>query len=338
MKISKFNSVLKMKTKRYLLYAIGEVLLIVIGILLALYINNRNIDQQYKKRIDNNIIRVYSELEKNIENTRTTIERMRTRDSLIFLVMNDSLIAKDYHENIDLAFLIVNNDQIFIEDKSFQNLISLNVSDNRYNDDLLINLKELYFINNGVQSSSERTTEFITELTGILSKEIKSFGDLTYREFLNDDAVNYFLTSQEYKTYVSRYAIRALRNQLTSNREFYKKALGVYHQISKQYDLENKHEFHFTESMISKFQGKYVFEVPNDNDTIQAKVENDSLFIAQGNGNGTYLVPLDENRFFLEGEGQKRYFISFFESENADWNMNIHLMAQRPLYKKIKGK
>ena len=87
MKIIKLKSLLDNKLKRYLLYAIGELCLIVLGILIALYIKNKNADNQYNKEIDNNILRVYSELDGNIEEAKETIMKIREKDSLIYLVI-----------------------------------------------------------------------------------------------------------------------------------------------------------------------------------------------------------------------------------------------------------
>lgn len=51
------------KTKSYLLYALGEVLLVMIGILLALQVNNLNENRKLKRRIDNTLRTISSDLE-----------------------------------------------------------------------------------------------------------------------------------------------------------------------------------------------------------------------------------------------------------------------------------
>jgi sensor domain CHASE-containing protein len=48
MRFDRFNKLVNLKTKNYLRYAIGEVLLVVIGILVALQVNNWNEERKLK--------------------------------------------------------------------------------------------------------------------------------------------------------------------------------------------------------------------------------------------------------------------------------------------------
>lgn len=55
------------KVRAYLLYAIGEILLVVIGILIALQINNWNEETKTKRDIDSALIEVMQDLESDIQ-------------------------------------------------------------------------------------------------------------------------------------------------------------------------------------------------------------------------------------------------------------------------------
>ena len=54
------------KTTKYLKYAIGEVVLVIIGILLALQINNWNENRIKKAKTDNYLRALITEIERNI--------------------------------------------------------------------------------------------------------------------------------------------------------------------------------------------------------------------------------------------------------------------------------
>ncbi|MEM6806287.1 MAG: hypothetical protein AAF696_33120, partial [Bacteroidota bacterium] len=112
-----------MKAKGYIVYALGEILLIVLGILLAMYINKLNEDYQYRKKIDKNLNRVYTELEKNLEKTGSAIASLQAKDSLINLFMNNQLTKRHYKENVFLSALIFNSHTLEIEEDAFHNLI-----------------------------------------------------------------------------------------------------------------------------------------------------------------------------------------------------------------------
>ena len=73
------------QTKKYLKYAVGEVVLVVIGILIALQINNWNeqrkqntLEQEYlialKKEFENNLIEVSRVLDLNLELHKNALE------------------------------------------------------------------------------------------------------------------------------------------------------------------------------------------------------------------------------------------------------------------------
>ena len=90
--------------KRYLIYAIGEILLVVIGILIALSINNKN---QYKKdrileieilqEISNNIKVDFIDHQQNISN----LTKMVNSSEIILHHLNDNL---PYHDSLAYHF------------------------------------------------------------------------------------------------------------------------------------------------------------------------------------------------------------------------------------------
>jgi len=57
---------IRRKNKKYLLYAIGEIVLVVIGILIALQVNNWNIEKSYKKREAKYLTNIVLDLKKDL--------------------------------------------------------------------------------------------------------------------------------------------------------------------------------------------------------------------------------------------------------------------------------
>lgn len=294
---------------RYLLYAVGEMLLTVIGILLALYINTNNANKRYEKQIDNNFVRVYQELEKNVENSRIIIERLHAKDSLIHLVMQDSIEAKDYTQNFELAYLIINYHNLVLENRAYQNLIELNTSEKSYQDSLLSSLKELYSINEFITKSNDRASAFVYEVSlPLLGENIPSFGDLTYKSQIKEDAVNYFIESEEYKAYVSQYAIIAIKNQLRHDQYFLKEASLVLDKIKQEYALESSLDTYLEADIVQDYVGNY--QLAQIGDTMTVHFNNDALYLQLSNQRKLNLIPISEKRFFTDNEGSG-YFITF---------------------------
>lgn len=86
------------RLSKYLLYAIGEILLVVIGILLALQINNWNTHKQETKELQNHL----KNIQNNLQADRISIEEIRNfRDSSVAYSQNYLKVAKKDEITID---------------------------------------------------------------------------------------------------------------------------------------------------------------------------------------------------------------------------------------------
>ncbi len=68
---------------KYSRYAIGEIVLVVIGILIALYINNWNEERKDRENFDFTLVEIEKELISNINSARNTISSLSESDSLL---------------------------------------------------------------------------------------------------------------------------------------------------------------------------------------------------------------------------------------------------------------
>ena len=92
------------KTSKYLKYAIGEIILVVIGILLALYLNNLNDISQLKKEE----IKILKEIRSNLKISMQSYEETLANESM-YLTSNELLLNhlsnnKPYSNELDTAF------------------------------------------------------------------------------------------------------------------------------------------------------------------------------------------------------------------------------------------
>ena len=95
------------KFTKYLLYAIGEIILVVIGILIALQINNANEIRKSEERTKELLINVQKELLMNIERADDVIAVYRDKDSIIYKVLNKKATYNDYKSNRKYAELTI---------------------------------------------------------------------------------------------------------------------------------------------------------------------------------------------------------------------------------------
>jgi len=83
------------KISKYLLYAIGEIVLVVIGILIALWINTKNQEYAQQQKIDSILVKIQNDLLQDIHNSEWLIENYMRKDSIYDRMMSDSLTAED---------------------------------------------------------------------------------------------------------------------------------------------------------------------------------------------------------------------------------------------------
>jgi hypothetical protein len=83
------------KFSKYILYAIGEIVLVVIGILIALWINTKNQEYAQQQKIDSILVKIQNDILQDIHNSEWLIENYMRKDSIYNRMMNDSLTAED---------------------------------------------------------------------------------------------------------------------------------------------------------------------------------------------------------------------------------------------------
>lgn len=94
----------KNQTGKYLKYAIGEIVLVIIGILMALQINNWNEGRKQVQNIEDLMAVFESELEANIESCSSLIRHGYRRDSVATLYVNGQLTSEILRDNRELVW------------------------------------------------------------------------------------------------------------------------------------------------------------------------------------------------------------------------------------------
>lgn len=88
------NLFMENKTSKYFTYAIGEIVLVVIGILIALQINNWNENRKMKNDTYNLSIRLLNEVNKNIKSIEGSIKELESVDNATLITLD--LIIEDF--------------------------------------------------------------------------------------------------------------------------------------------------------------------------------------------------------------------------------------------------
>ena len=138
------------EARKYLLYAVGEIALVVIGILIALQINNWNEQKKQRDREVNSLIEISTELQSNIKNLdfivhSNSLERKRHKS--ISTLIRHLEMRKAYHDSLSQHFTkVFNIGGITFRNSGYQSLVSIGV-DLISNDELRSEIGKLYSYN-----------------------------------------------------------------------------------------------------------------------------------------------------------------------------------------------
>ena len=177
------NLITNNKTSKYLKYAIGEIILVVLGILIALYINEWNktrLDIQFEKVI---LSGIQKDLQKEVNSLKNMNERTIERVSRISTL--DSLLQGEmpvYHKSLDTLFGAVWGIHGWVmENKAkYENLKSRGL--NTIQEDSI--REQLIFIYETVYPVFDRhiEIEWFQNENALLPYYLKHFSNLSFRQ------------------------------------------------------------------------------------------------------------------------------------------------------------
>lgn len=233
------NLLTKNKFSKYLIYAIGEILLVVIGILIALNINNNNELEKNEQYVVSNLKEIQNNLLDDIKESQNVLERYLERDSIqkkIFDFKNPSTI--DDFKNKKITQLGDYYDDFLINKNGYENLIrQIDVMPKKY-EPILKDLKRLYVIlNESINVYNERIRSTVySNLDFEFSQDWELYRK-KHKQISNEEA-NYFINDNRYKNYVIKY-MNDSENLIDITMSYRVKAIETYEKIDSLLNIKN---------------------------------------------------------------------------------------------------
>ncbi len=132
------------ETFSYLAYGIGEIVLVVIGILIAVSINNWNEDRLKKNELENIYNIVKQDLENDLEEIDEILGFYEDRKPLFQNVLQDSVTRIDYIYNPVYYFLILGYPEISFDKRGFSLLSEFRSNSDNSSDTLVTKIIDFY--------------------------------------------------------------------------------------------------------------------------------------------------------------------------------------------------
>ena len=205
------------KTGKYLKYAIGEIILVVIGILIALSINNWNEDAKNRRSEIHYLKRIVNDLDNDISEVKLTKENAQNRiDRVLFLL--DALKAEDLVQKspeyfVSSIIIAGYTHRPSISNHSFEELKSNGWLSLIQNEELRVSIIKYYnaVFNQGQWKfiSEDRQLKYDEYSAGILDQEhlsqvISRSDTLNISKIELDEIYKRFSSKNEFHSFLSR--------------------------------------------------------------------------------------------------------------------------------------
>ena len=296
----------KNKSGKYLKYAIGEIILVVIGILIALQINNWN-----QQRIQNNELskihqRLILDIENDIGELSSNLIFWKEKEPVFKKVINDSMSADLF--DIGLSRLLTTNPQTNLNKSGVQQLKSLNVKD-----ELSLRIIEVYdyMENIHILPWEKRISEVSTNLVTIFQDNYAWFPEWMSKTIMKDNSSkelqNYFLTSMEYRNRVIN-GYQQIFNNYVANLELFIPILeGIRTDLKI---IEDSNFSEISKKELEQYEGTYKV----------VKVEGETFNVRL---DALWNITAHENFLRLIGNNNTRNIFDFYHRGNRSFYSEI---------------
>lgn len=318
------NLLIENKTGKYFKYAIGEIILVVIGILIALQINLKSQEKTNREHVESILKSVYSNLESDMANPiNRFIEFCEFKDSLNTMLLTQDLSYKDYElsgqNSRSIARLLTYEFEPFqFENQAYERLMA----------NIEIIPEEYITIIEMLQDVYSKEVPVVNEV----AIEVKNFVDeiedkyqSSFDWYSNTDSLHfrqkaeYMLNNPKHLNDVRRhqYIINHLLGHLKTLKTNVSIAYSKIHDelMFDQPFSEIVGRFYFpTEDELKRYTGIYEL-VDNPSNTMEF-VSKD-YYLTLRDRNGFKLINIDVNKFAASIDTNASY-IKFIEDEKSN--------------------
>lgn len=279
---------------KYFLYAIGEIVLVVIGIMIAVQLNNRNQDRVQQKEIEAILIKIQKEIVADLHYSNGRLKNYVERDSLKNRILNRQITYNELKTGKTNLLRYSQGHFLFsMKTAGYEQLMEhLDDLPQEY-DDLLQQLDRHY------RSGTIQRTRAKLDVYGVvqnykeyLTEHQPWFGQDLYHNTISDAQINFYLNDPYFLNHITRLndAITASVRELIRWRIV---AIRIYHEINELLG-ENRQtvpDIARTTSLNSasespKYVGTYVLTKGPKNTSLGSRLEvtsnKNDLFVQYG--------------------------------------------------------
>jgi hypothetical protein len=274
---------------------------VIIGILIALNINNRNLVKQNEAKFAVLFDEILKDMIIDFKEADRVLKFDIERDSLITLVLNNKVTEEDYTTTPIFGFLITNYEEMRFSENGYNNLTAVI-------DQVPAKYKEVVDVLNTLhieyKMSVVRPNDVLSDLClENLKKWANSkpwFSNLNSQP-IESERLTYFLTDPFYKNDLKLFQIYLTQNHIKHIKMYRYQIAKSYIKISKLLELEKQipeiissYMIDIPNNLIQQYTGEY----KNANDNNILKINSDGGDLSMGVGDWkTLLIPKTDSTF-----------------------------------------
>ena len=318
---------------KYSRYAIGEIVLVVVGILIALSINNWNEQRKEREKFDHAVVAVEREIVANIVRCREVLEHFNYTDSVANRVIYDALTEEDYlkEDNLkDISQIAIWYNSPRIQNESYLNLKQLTGNRTEIQDSILTGLSTLYAEDKDWIDVMTDETHNVVARNRQIYNQFDWYEDWWLTGRKNEEMIKFLVNDHRHKAAVIDFSSIALENLRRMVERFEIHALTTYREIYKYLE---KHEVDHTDSLYFEYNpndfrhyvGTYIeYEnsqvVDSREDSVVISIEEGKLYytpyLKGGGNNRREIIPVNKS-YYRTKFGTGFYRLSFDDNDEV---------------------
>ncbi len=223
---------MKGKTTNQLKYAIGEIALVMIGILLAMQINNWNENRKQQNEFNNILETINKDLKRDTLVATSIITYYKDVQENSLKIINKEINRNNYKEHPKARSLVSRYRSFAIQTKGYEMVKSFSAKNEIENDSLFTIISQFYtpFLDIFDDSNGFIKSEVLSNIE--VYKKYDWYVDWTQGKFTKEMII-YFTESEEYRKQVASHNLLAGKNHLLFVDAYKKNAVKVMEIIDK---------------------------------------------------------------------------------------------------------
>lgn len=232
------NMLKNKKITAYLLYAIGEIFLVMIGILLALQVNNWNEERKLQTTINGVLKSVANDLETDTIKANSVIDYYEKNQKNSNKILTGEINSTNYKECPECMSLVTIYRPFNVNNKGYERLSSITEIQGTGKDSLIIDIVGFYSLFLPLIEKNNDRMEQVVMKNFTALEDYPWFVDMAQGK-VNQELIFYFTESEDYKKRVASHAILAVGNHMNITKQYKENATEIITRINKRLDNTN---------------------------------------------------------------------------------------------------